>query len=165
MESSGPIPARSYTGPAAAILLCEIAGSLGSLVTVTGPGSWYAGLAKPFFTPPGWVFAPVWITLFLLMGAALYLVWQEGTGNREVRTALVLFGVQFLLNIIWSFLFFGLRSPLLGLADIVLLWLAIAATIVAFYRVKRKAAYLLLPYLVWVTLAMALNGSVYLMNP
>jgi tryptophan-rich sensory protein len=147
------------------VLFCIIVGSLGSLVTTTGPGSWYTGLAKPFFTPPGWVFAPVWITLFTLMGIALYLVWQEGTERPEVRTALAIFGIQFLLNVLWSFLFFGLRSPLLGLIDIVILWLMIALTIRAFYRVNRTAAYLLLPYIAWVTLATALNGSVWLMNP
>jgi tryptophan-rich sensory protein len=164
MESEGRT-IRSYPHLIAAVLFCIIVGSLGSLVTTTGPGSWYTGLAKPFFTPPGWVFAPVWITLFTLMGIALYLVWQEGTERPEVRTALAIFGIQFLLNVLWSFLFFGLRSPLLGLIDIVILWLMIALTIRAFYRVNRTAAYLLLPYIAWVTLATALNGSVWLMNP
>jgi tryptophan-rich sensory protein len=149
----------------AAVLSCIIAGSLGSLVTITGPGTWYAGLVKPWFTPPGWVFGPVWITLFTLMGIALYLVWQEGMEKPDVRKAVAIFGAQFFLNILWSFLFFGLRSPLAGLADIVLLWLTIAATIAAFYRVNKTAAYLLVPYLAWVTLAAALNGTIYFLNP
>ncbi len=165
MGSSDPITIQSYPKLAAAILFCLIVGSSGSLVTITGPGSWYAGLNKPFFTPPGWVFAPVWITLFILMGIALYLVWESGTERREVRNALGIFGVQFLLNVTWSFLFFGLRSPLLGLIDIILLWVMIVATIVAFYRVKRSAGYFLIPYITWVTLASALNGAVYFMNP
>lgn len=165
MEPAEGKTIRSYPHLIAAVLFCIIAGSLGSLVTITGPGSWYDSLAKPFFTPPGWAFAPVWITLFTLMGVALYLVWQEGTEKPNVRTALAIFGVQFFLNIIWSFLFFGLRSPLLGLFDIILLWVMIAATIAAFYRVKKTAAYLLVPYIAWVTLATALNGAVYLMNP
>jgi tryptophan-rich sensory protein len=156
---------RSFPKLSAAILFCIIIGSLGSLVTTTGPGSWYATLEKPFFAPPNWVFAPVWITLFILMGIALYLVWQCGTDNRDVQIALGIFGVQFFLNVIWSFLFFGLRSPLFGLIDIILLWIMIAATIGAFYRVKKSAAYFLIPYIAWVTLATALNGAVFFMNP
>jgi tryptophan-rich sensory protein len=164
MESSDRSTIQSYPKLAAAVLFCVIAGSLGSLVTVTGPGSWYAELEKPFFTPPGWVFAPVWITLFILMGIALYLVWESGTEHRQVRTALGLFGVQFALNITWSFLFFGLRSPLLGLIDIVILWVMIVATIASFYRVRTTAAYLLIPYIAWVSLATALNGAIYFLN-
>jgi len=165
MQSSGTITHQSYPKLIAAIMFSLIVGSLGSLVTTTGPGSWYTSLEKPFFAPPNWVFAPVWITLFILMGIALYLVWQCGTDNRDVQIALGIFGVQFILNVIWSFLFFGLQSPLLGLIDIILLWIMIAATIGAFYRVKKSAAYLLLPYIAWVTLAAALNGAVFFMNP
>lgn len=165
MESSGTITNQSYPKLIAAILFCLIVGSLGSLVTTTGPGSWYTSLEKPFFAPPNWVFAPVWTTLFILMGIALYLVWQCGTENRDVQFALGIFGVQFFLNVIWSFLFFSLRSPLLGLTDIILLWVMIVVTIRAFYRVKKSAAYLLLPYIAWVTLATALNGAIYFMNP
>lgn len=164
MESPDRAATRSYPALAAAVLFCVVAGSLGSLVTVTGAGSWYAGLAKPSFTPPDWLFAPVWITLFVLMGIAVYLVWQEGTEKHGVRLALTLFGIQFFLNVIWSFLFFGLKSPLLGFIDIVVLWLMIAATIGAFRRVEPRAAYLLVPYIAWVTLASALNGAVYFMN-
>ena len=165
MEDNSRITIRTYPKLAAAILFCLIAGSLGSLVTINGPGSWYATLQKPFFAPPNWVFAPVWITLFILMGIALYLVWQCGTDNREVKIALGIFGVQFVLNVIWSFLFFGLESSLLGFIDIILLWVMIVVTIRAFYRVKKSAAYLLIPYLAWVRLASALNGAVYFMNP
>ena len=164
MESSGTITIQSYPKLIAAILSCLILGSLGSLVTTNGPGSWYASLQKPFFAPPNWVFAPVWITLFILMGTALYLVWQSGTENRDVQIALGFFGVQFILNVIWSFLFFGLRSPLLGLVTILLLWLMIAATIRAFYPVKKSAAFLLIPYIAWVTIATALNAAIYVMN-
>jgi tryptophan-rich sensory protein len=164
MNSSGKITIQSYPKLIAAILFCLIVGSLGSLVTTTGPGSWYTSLEKPFFAPPNWVFAPVWITLFILMGIALYLIWQSGTENRDVQIALGFFGVQFILNVIWSFLFFGLRSPLLGLIDIILLWIMIGATIGAFYRVKKIAAYFLIPYIAWVTIATALNGAVYLLN-
>jgi translocator protein len=164
MESSGTITIQSYPKLIAAILSCLILGSLGSLVTTNGPGSWYASLQKPFFAPPNWVFAPVWITLFILMGTALYLVWQCGTENRDVQIALGIFGLQFFFNMLWSFLFFGLRSPLLGLIDIIVLWMMIAATTGAFYRVKKSAAYLLIPYIAWVTIALALNAAVYFMN-
>jgi benzodiazapine receptor len=164
MESSDKIAVQSYPRLAAAIFFCVIVGSMGSLVTITGPGSWYATLLKPFFAPPNWVFAPVWITLFVLMGIALNLVWESGTERRDVKAALGVFGVQFLLNIIWSFLFFGLRSPLLGFIDIIFLWVMILLTIRAFYRVKKSAAYLLIPYIAWVTLASALNGAIYFMN-
>jgi len=164
MEPSEKIMIQSYPMLAVAIFFCLIVGSVGSLVTITGPGSWYSTLQKPFFAPPNWVFAPVWITLFILMGIALYLVWQCGTENREVKIALGIFGVQFFLNVIWSFLFFGLRSPLLGFIDIIILWVAIVVTIWAFYRVKKSAAYFLIPYIAWVTLASALNGAIYFMN-
>jgi benzodiazapine receptor len=165
MEPSGRTSIQSVPKLIAAVLFCIIMGSLGSLVTITGPSSWYSTLAKPFFTPPNWVFGPVWITLFTLMGIALYLVWESGSKKPEVRTAVIVFGAQFALNVLWSFLFFGLESPLLGLADIILLWVLIAATIVLFYRVRKGASYLLIPYIAWVSLAFLLNASIYLMNP
>ena len=165
MEPSDRLQIQSFPKLAAAILFCIIVGSIGSLVTITGPGSWYASLQKPFFAPPNWVFAPVWITLFVLMGIALYLVWQSGTEKRDVRIALGIFCVQFFFNVIWSFLFFGLKSPLLGFIDILILWVMIVVTLWAFYLVKKSAAYFLIPYIAWVTLAAALNGAVYFMNP
>jgi len=164
MDSWSPSP-RTLRNMILAILACNLLGSLGALVTATGPGSWYAALEKPFFTPPGWVFAPVWITLFTLMGIGLVLVMESGTGRREVRIALAVFGVQFVFNVLWSFLFFGLRSPFLGLADILVLWVLIAATVAAWYRVRRSAGLLLIPYLCWVTLATALNYGVWVLNP
>jgi tryptophan-rich sensory protein len=165
MDLGDQVAIRSIPKFIASILFCVIVGSLGSLVTITGPGSWYASLEKPFFTPPNWLFAPVWITLFVLMGIALYLVWQSGVQRREVRLALAVFGVQFALNVLWSFLFFGLESPLLGLVDIVLLWVMIAVTIVLFYRVEKPAGFLLVPYIIWVSIATALNYAVYVLNP
>jgi tryptophan-rich sensory protein len=107
----------------------------------------------------------VWTTLFILMGIALYLVWQSGTERREVQIALAVFGIQFALNVLWSFLFFGMQSPLLGLVDIVILWIMIAVTIVLFYQIRKIAGYLLIPYIVWVTIATALNYSIYILNP
>lgn len=165
MDLGDTVSAYSIPKLVASVLFCVIVGSLGSLITITGPGSWYASLQKPFFTPPSWLFAPVWITLFTLMGIALYLVWQSGTQRREVRFALVAFGVQFVFNVAWSFLFFGLESPLLGLVDIVLLWIMIAVTIVLFYRVKKTTFFLLVPYIIWVSIATALNYNIYILNP
>lgn len=150
---------------AAAVLVCLILGGLGGIVTVTGPGSWYSLLVKPAFSPPNWVFAPVWTMLFILMGIALWLVWNEGAMSPVARRALGLFGAQFICNVLWSFLFFGLRSPLLGLADILVLWVLIIATIALFYRVKKTAAYLLVPYLLWVSFASFLNYSIWILNP
>jgi tryptophan-rich sensory protein len=148
-----------------AIIACNVFGGLGAFVTTTGPGTWYAGLVKPFFTPPGWVFAPVWITLFTLMGIALWLIWECGTERPDVRIALGLFGVQFVFNVLWSFLFFGLMSPFLALVDIVILWVLIVATIAAFYRVRKGAAYVLIPYICWVSLATALTYTIWVLNP
>ncbi len=148
----------------AAVVSCIVLGSLGGIVTITGPGSWYALLAKPAFSPPGWLFAPVWTLLFILMGISLWMVWNKGAGRRNVRIALGIFAVQFAFNIAWSFLFFGMQSPFLGLVDILILWVLILATIVCFYRVQRTAAYLLIPYILWVSFASFLNYTIYVMN-
>ena len=165
MEIVSSLKVRSVPKLVAAVLFCFVLGSLGSFVTVTGSGSWFAQLVKPSFQPPNWLFGPMWTTLFILMGIALYLVWELVTDKPEVRFALTIFGVQFALNIIWSFLFFGLQSPLLGLLDIIILWWMILATIVIFYRVRKGAAYFLIPYIAWVSIATVLNATIYLLNP
>jgi tryptophan-rich sensory protein len=149
----------------AAILLTNMAGIIGSLFTTPNIPGWYAGLAKPLLTPPSWVFAPVWTALFVLMGVSLFLLWKEGTEKPGVGAALVFFGLQLGLNVLWSALFFGLQSPLLGLIEILALWLAILATIVLAYRVSRPAAYLLVPYLVWVSFATYLTWAIWTLNP
>lgn len=147
----------------ASILVCQAAGLLGSVFTSRSVSTWYLGLAKPSFNPPNWVFAPVWTTLFVLMGISLFLVWQQGSS--QLRTVgLVLFFVQLGLNVAWSALFFGLRSPALALLEIGVLWLAILATTVAFWRVSRPAALLLVPYLAWVAFAAVLNAALWLKN-
>lgn len=165
MDFSSYLKGPALLRLAAAIIFCEIAGSLGSLVTTPGPGSWYSTLVKPFFAPPAWVFGPVWVTLFALMGIALFLVWELGIEKPEVRFAVGVFALQFFFNITWSFLFFGLRSPLLGLINIIILWWLILATILVFYRVRKGAAYFLIPYIAWVSIATVLNASIYLLNP
>lgn len=147
------------------IAVCELAGVIGSFFTIPAIPTWYSGIIKPGFSPPNWVFAPVWTLLFLLMGISLYLVWSRGLEKRGVRTALLLFGAQLALNMLWSFLFFGLRSPLYAFVGILALWAAIFAAILAFSRVSTAAALLLFPYMVWVSFAAILNLSIYLLNP
>jgi tryptophan-rich sensory protein len=165
MDFVSSLKVQSVPKLVAAVLFCLVLGSLGSIVTVTGSGSWFAQLVKPSFQPPNWLFGPMWTTLFILMGIALYLVWELGTEKPEVRFALGIFGAQFALNIIWSFLFFGLQSPLLGLLDIIILWWMILATIILFYRIRKGAAFFLIPYIAWVTIATAVNAAIYLLNP
>jgi tryptophan-rich sensory protein len=148
-----------------AVLLCNCAGLLGALVTTTGPGSWYESLVKPSFNPPSWLFGPVWTLLYILMGISLFLVIMEGRKGRDVRIPLVLFAIQLILNIIWSFAFFGLESPISGLLVILLLLAFIVATIMAFYPVRKAAAWLLIPYLLWVSFATILNYALYTLNP
>jgi tryptophan-rich sensory protein len=126
--------------------------------------NWYAGLNKPSFNPPDWIFGPVWTTLYIMMGIAAFLVWLKGLENKPVRIVLACFIVQLFLNAIWTPLFFGLHSPLLGLIDIVLLLNAIIVTIYAFFQISRPAALLLIPYLAWVCFATALNAGIYMLN-
>lgn len=148
-----------------AIVICELVGAVGSIFTTPSIPTWYALLQKPFFTPPNWLFAPVWTTLFALMGISAYLIWIKGLENKKVKTALVIFGIQFALNVLWSYLFFGLQSPFYGLIGIVVLWIAIALTILKFYKISRKAGLLLIPYIIWVSIAMSLNYYIWLFNP
>ncbi len=147
-----------------AVVISELAGALGSIFTISAIPNWYAGLVKPALNPPSWVFGPAWTTLYALMGIAAFLVWKEGWGRREVKAALAVFGLQFFLNAIWSIIFFGLQSPFWAFVDIIALWLAILWTIVAFYRISKPAAYLLLPYILWVSFAAYLNASIWLLN-
>jgi translocator protein len=149
------------------LALPQLAGLAGSLFTAPNIAGWYAGLAKPWFNPPNWIFAPVWTALFVLMGLSLYLVLRrgwKGKGGRDVRFGGMAFGAQLALNVLWSALFFGMRSPLLGLMEIGILWLAIAATIVLFRRTSKTAAWLMIPYIAWVSFAAFLNYSLYIMN-
>ncbi len=146
------------------ILICQGAGIFGSIFTMPAIGTWYADLNKPFFTPPNWLFGPVWITLYTLMGISLYLVWEKGPGKEKVRSALLAFIGQLVLNSMWSVVFFGLRSPLYGLIMIVAMWFVILITIFKFCKVDRKAALLLLPYIAWVTIATALNYYILILN-
>ena len=146
------------------ILLCLSAGGVGSAFTASAIPAWYETLTKPSFSPPNWVFAPVWTLLYIMMGLSAALVWQKGLQIPPVRTALVVFLIQLILNMIWSALFFGLRSPLYGLVDILFLWTMILVTIAQFSKVSIPAALLLIPYLLWVTFATGLNLGIFLLN-
>lgn len=146
------------------ILVCQVAGLIGSLFTLSSISTWYAQLEKPTFNPPNWVFAPVWTLLFLLMGISLYLIVSKGVGNKKVKTALSIFVIQLTLNILWSFLFFGLQSLLYAFIEIIILGLAILLTIISFYKISKTAAYLLLPYVLWVSFAAVLNFSILILN-
>jgi benzodiazapine receptor len=127
------------------------------------PGQWYARLVKPSWNPPSSVFAPVWSTLYILMGVAAWLVWRR-VGFAGAPVALALFGFQLVLNALWSYLFFGIHQPGIAFVDIVVLWLAILATTIGFWRVSVPAGVLLLPYLCWVTFASALNLQLWRLN-
>lgn len=146
------------------LVVCQLAGVIGSIFTVRSVTTWYLTLKKPFFTPPSWVFGPAWITLFVLMGIALYRVWNRGTAASGVKIALAFFFVQLLFNVLWSVAFFGLKNPLLGLLDIGLLWILILITLFLFLRLDRTAGLLLFPYLLWVSFASVLNGAIYFLN-
>ena len=146
------------------LLVVFAACALGSVVTFPSIAGWYAGLAKPSFNPPNWVFGPVWTLLFTLMGVSLYMVW-ESRQKRSKRTAYILFGLQLTLNVLWSAVFFGLHQPDFALAVIVALLAAVVATIVAFWPFSRTAAILLMPYALWICFASALNGAVSILNP
>jgi len=155
-----------------AISISELAGIVGSFFTasaITGPStssglSWYAGIIKPDFNPPSWVFAPVWTVLYALMGISAFLIWKKGFGRREAKIALGIFLFQLVLNTLWSSIFFGLQNIGGAFIEIVFLWLAIIATIVAFAKISRPAAWLLTPYILWVTFAAYLNFAIWMVN-
>ncbi len=147
-----------------AIIISNLAGAIGSIFTFTSIDSWYATLIKPEFNPPNWIFGPVWTTLYILMGISLYLIWNKYEEGKDAQPALTVVSVQWALNALWSFLFFGLQSPLYGLFGIIPLWISIAAMIAMFYPLSRNAALLQIPYLLWVSFATVLNASIWLLN-
>ena len=146
------------------IIVCQLAGVIGALSMRASVSTWYSALIKPFFNPPSWVFAPAWTILYTLMGVAAFIIWRKGLQLPEVRYALLVFSIQLILNMIWTPAFFGLRSPLAGFIVIIMLWIAILITILSFYSVSRAAAILLIPYIIWVSFAAVLNGSILYLN-
>jgi translocator protein len=162
-QRSNPVPpSRLRAGLALGgwLVASFSAATLGALFS---PGEWYAALAKPSWNPPAWLFGPVWSALYTMMAVAAWLVWKRG-GFAAQRTPLALFLVQLALNAAWSPLFFGLQWPGVAFAEILLLWLAIVATLVSFLRVNKVAGWLLAPYLAWVTFAAVLNFTLWRMN-
>ncbi|MCX8035696.1 MAG: tryptophan-rich sensory protein [Candidatus Sumerlaeia bacterium] len=145
------------------VAVCFVPAVLGAFFTSTSVATWYPALRKPAWTPPGWVFGPVWTALYLSMAVAAWIVWRE-RGLAGAKTAMVFFAVQLALNAAWSPLFFGLKHPAAALIDVVLLWTFIAATIISFWQIKPPAAILLLPYWVWVGFATGLNYAIWRMN-
>ncbi|MGE3780524.1 MAG: TspO/MBR family protein [Pirellulaceae bacterium] len=145
------------------LVLCQATGALGAWVTMPEIDNWYRTLVKPPGTPPDSVFGPVWTTLYVLMAIAAWLVWRAA-GIRAARVPLTLFAVQLLLNLLWSFVFFGLHAPGWAFAEIVVLWLALVATAVAFFARNVWAGVLLVPYWVWVTYAAWLNFMIWRLN-
>lgn len=146
------------------VLVTEGAGGIGSLFTYDSIPNWYASLTRTPISPPNWLFAPMWITLFLLMALALYFIWNAQAEPGRKWLPVTLFSVQLFLNVLWSVLFFGLHNILFGAIEIVFLWYFILATAIEFWRLDRKSGYLLFPYLAWVTVATLLNVSVLWVN-
>lgn len=146
------------------ILACQLVGASGIIVSGSGVTSWYPSLVKPAFTPPNWLFGPVWTGLFALLGVAAWLVWQVGLDDGRVQVALTLFAAQYVAQVAWSGVFFGLRNPLGGLVVIGILLVGIVATMAAFAWVDRRAALLLVPYLAWVSFAAVLNYELWRLN-
>ena len=170
-----------------AIAIAELAGIIGSFFTVGAIDTWYAGIVKPAWNPPSWVFGPVWVVLYAMMGVAVWLMWREmdslgsdnagqiprqarndraghGAERRTIKGALAIFGVQLVLNALWSTIFFGLHSPMWAFVEIVLLWVAIVGTIGVFWRISKPAALLLVPYVLWVSFAGYLNYTIWNLN-
>lgn len=169
------------------VLICELAGVIGSFATAPVIDTWYEELTKPGIAPPGWIFAPVWIILFFLMGISLYLVWKKKwrvkisesdrkkiywncfskklwVGSWKEENAVMIFALQLFLNIWWSIIFFGFQSPIGAFFEIVALWIAILYTIINFWRISKSAAYLLIPYIIWVSFAAVLNFLFWQLN-
>lgn len=137
------------------IFVCELAGILGSFFTAPAIKTWYVFLEKPSFSPPNWIFGPVWVLLYALMGIAIYLVWPK---------VAKIFSIQLIVNALWSISFFGLKNPLLGLINIVVLWVLILILLFKFYRLNRISFWLFMPYFLWVSFASVLNFYIYLLN-
>ncbi len=147
------------------VVTCLVVGYFSGMVTRSAIITWYPTLVKPSFNPPNWVFAPVWSTLYIMIGIAAGLVWDRIESNTTlVKKALVVFAIQLALNALWSYLFFGLMNPMLALLEIVILWLMIYETYVQFGRINKIAGYLFIPYLLWVSFAMVLNASIWWLN-
>jgi len=148
-----------------ALIICLMVGYSASIVTRPSVETWYPTIIKPRFNPPNWIFMPVWTLLYILMAVAAGLVWDKiKEQNQEVKVALGFFLIQLTLNAIWSYIFFGLKNPMLALIEIALLWLMIYETYLKFTKINKTAGYLLIPYMAWVAFAGILNASIWWLN-
>jgi translocator protein len=147
-----------------AIITCEVVGILGSIFTFPAITTWYQTLNKPFFSPPNYVFGPIWTTLYALMGISIFLILEKKIKSKQKNNLIYLFSLQLFLNFLWSIIFFGLHLPLLAFLEIVLLWGSILILIIKFWKVSKPASYLLMPYLLWVSIASVLNAAIVILN-
>ena len=164
MKTSSSLRYPRWMQIVVAIAMTECVGLLGSVFTMSAIPLWYATLVRPSFAPPNWIFGPVWTALFAMMGVAAFLVWEQRGKRKGVRRALDVFGVQLALNVLWSVLFFGMQNPGAAFVEILALWFAILLTIVMFAKISRTAAWLLAPYLLWVSFATVLNYAFWMLN-
>jgi len=162
--------ARTILGVIISVIIAQMAGAIGSVFTASNIQNWYAYLEKPSFAPPNWLFAPAWITLYTLMGIAAFLVWSsyakatDGQVKKEIKTALWFYGVHLVLNSLWSVIFFGLQNPAWAFFEILILWALILIITWKFYKIRRAAGILFIPYIFWVTFAAILNLTVWQLN-
>jgi len=147
------------------ILIVFVAGAVGTLYTLKEITTWYVYLAKPGWTPPNWAVGPIWSILYVFIGASLFLIWRKGLGRKDVQMAIVVFAVQLGINVLWSLVFFGSHSIFGGLIMVLILWVAILINIFVFYRISRPAGLLLIPYLIWVSIASYLQYNLFILNP
>lgn len=146
------------------VLLCLAIGYAAGMITQNGIATWYIHLEKPSFNPPNWVFAPVWTLLYIAIGIAGGIIWNKKNKNHLVKKALLFYSIQLILNLLWSFLFFGLKNPLIALIEIILLFLITYETYLLFGKINKTAGYLFIPYLLWISFAMLLNASIWWLN-
>ena len=142
----------------------QLAGLFGSIFTAPAIPGWYAELAKPSFSPPNWIFAPAWLTLYLLMGIAVYFIWQRTAESGRAKAAVNLFWLHLFFNAIWSPIFFGLKNPGLAFVNIIIILIFIIILIIKFWPIKKLSACLLIPYLAWVGFASCLNYYIWILN-
>lgn len=146
------------------IIVCQLAGAIGFFYSAPAISGWYKLINKPSFTPPNWVFGPVWIILYLLMGISAYLIWKKGLASKEARMGIFVFAFQLFLSVFWSVLFFGIGNFMAAFIEILSLWVAIIATIMTFSKISKISAILLSPYVLWVSFASILNFFIWRMN-
>lgn len=150
---------------ALSIGVCFLVAFIGSVFTLSSISTWYAVLNKPFFSPPNWIFGPVWTILYFMMGVSLHIVWSKNLKGKKKDEAIKIFIFQLIINLLWSLVFFGFHQPLLAFITIIVLWFSIFKTIKSFYEISKVSAYLLIPYILWVSFASILNLAIVALNP